>query len=67
MPLFTRDSGAIRVMSRSVEKTWPPVIVTSPMTVWRNEVLPAPLAPRIVTISPGMTWMSIPRSTRLAP
>jgi hypothetical protein len=67
MPLVTSSCGATLDPSTPSNSTLPTFGWSSPEIVLRVVVLPAPLAPMSVTISPGSTSMLIPRSAWIAP
>ena len=61
------SSGAIRVMSRPSKRTRPERARTSPETVRRSEVLPAPFAPSTAMMLPCGTVRETPSTARTGP
>ena len=67
MPLCTIRSGFSCVMSLPQNVTLPPAFAASPDTAFSSDVLPAPLLPIRVTISPFETSSDTPRSAVICP
>src|SRR5262245_10888289 len=66
-PSLTTWSGSIRWISRPLKTTVPFCGSMTPDTVLRIVVLPAPLAPRMVTMFPAGTAKLTPRMARIGP
>ncbi len=67
IPSSTRLCPGTPVMSSPANRICPAVTRRSPESVFRVVVLPAPLAPISVTISPSSTSIEIPRSASILP
>ena len=66
-PAVTMASGAARVMSRPSKTTRPALGRTSPEIARSVVLLPLPLAPSSVTISPAATVSDTPSRARRLP
>src|SRR4030095_292918 len=64
MPRRALSCMALRVTGTSSNTTWPSSGRTTPTTMLKVVVLPAPLGPSNPTTSPGSTLMETPLTTR---
>ena len=67
MPSSVRLWAATDLMSRPSNNTWPSATGRTPLMVFSVVVLPAPLAPMSVTISPAATVKEMPFSASTLP
>ena len=66
-PRVTTSCGGTCVMSSPSKRTLPSLGTSRPLTVLSVVVLPAPLAPMSVTISPSSTLIETPRRAWILP
>ena len=60
-------SGSLAVMSAPAKETLPFCGSMAPQIVFSTVVLPAPLAPRMVTMRPSATESETPRMAMIGP